>query len=86
MAVSDHVGLLGIASIWFQLGQILVFAACAPACNFNPRRVQRAGLGLTIACDVVQNHGGTITLGTAAQRGLLLRIALPIDAAIRDAT
>jgi signal transduction histidine kinase len=39
-----------------------------------------AGLGLTIARDLIQGHGGDIRLSTCAESGLEVRIRLPIIA------
>lgn len=38
------------------------------------------GLGLTIARNIIEGHGGTITLDDAAPRGLLVRVRLPASA------
>lgn len=40
--------------------------------------IEGTGLGLTIARDIVQSHGGTITLDTSPQGGLRVLIYLPL--------
>ncbi|MEZ4235440.1 MAG: ATP-binding protein [Myxococcota bacterium] len=42
-------------------------------------RFGSTGLGLPIVRDVVALHGGTVALGDAAEGGLAVRIALPLD-------
>ena len=39
------------------------------------------GLGLSIAAGAVQRHGGSITARNAADRGLIVLVSLPLDAA-----
>jgi signal transduction histidine kinase len=54
--------------------------AFAPFRRLDPARGQNvpgAGLGLTIARDVVQSHGGTIDLLNRDGGGLSVRISLP---------
>ena len=45
--------------------------------NLN-RRHEGAGLGLTIARDVVRSHGGDITLGDSPHGGLRVVVRLPV--------
>lgn len=40
-------------------------------------KIPGAGLGLTIARDVIQSHGGTISVGNKIERGLRVLIELP---------
>ncbi len=40
--------------------------------------IEGTGLGLTIARDIVQSHGGTLVLDTSPQGGLRLVITLPL--------
>ncbi|HZS37497.1 MAG TPA: ATP-binding protein [Polyangia bacterium] len=42
------------------------------------KRGQGTGLGLTIAADIVKNHGGTFEIDSAVGRGTTVRIVLPI--------
>lgn len=52
--------------------------AFAPFRRLDPARTASgAGLGLTIARDVVQSHGGTIRLNNIAGAGLCARVVLP---------
>ncbi len=57
----------------------LVFKPFRRLDNSRSRETGGVGLGLTIARDIVQSHGGDIGLSTLAQgRGLEVRIALPL--------
>ena len=42
------------------------------------KRGQGTGLGLTIAADIVKNHGGALEIDTAVGRGTTIRVYLPI--------
>jgi two-component system osmolarity sensor histidine kinase EnvZ len=47
--------------------------------NSRSRETGGVGLGLTIARDIVQSHGGEIVLGTpAGGRGLDVRVTVPL--------
>jgi signal transduction histidine kinase len=43
------------------------------------KRGQGTGLGLTIAADIVQNHGGTLEIKSAPGRGTTVRVLLPVS-------
>jgi signal transduction histidine kinase len=45
------------------------------------KRGQGTGLGLTIAADIVKNHGGTLEIESAPGRGTTVRVMLPPAAA-----
>ncbi len=42
------------------------------------KRGQGTGLGLTIAADIVKNHGGTLQIESAAGQGTTVRVRLPL--------
>src|SRR5581483_9056674 len=42
------------------------------------KRGQGTGLGLTIAADIVKNHGGTFEIDSAVGRGTTVRVLLPV--------
>jgi signal transduction histidine kinase len=42
------------------------------------KRGQGTGLGLTIAADIVKNHGGTLAIDSALGRGTTVRVDLPL--------
>jgi signal transduction histidine kinase len=42
------------------------------------KRGQGTGLGLTIAADIVKNHGGTLEIASTVGRGTTVRVELPI--------
>jgi len=44
------------------------------------KRGQGTGLGLTIAADIVKNHGGTLEIKSAVGRGTTVRVVLPTAA------
>jgi signal transduction histidine kinase len=55
--------------------------AFAPFRRLGPARGARqggVGLGLTIARDIVQGHGGTIALRDRPERGLVVEVVLPV--------
>src|SRR5262249_22298200 len=41
------------------------------------KRGQGTGLGLTIAADIVRNHGGTLEIESQPGRGTTVRVSLP---------
>jgi signal transduction histidine kinase len=41
------------------------------------KRGQGTGLGLTIAADIVKNHGGTLEIDSTVGKGTTVRIRLP---------
>jgi signal transduction histidine kinase len=45
------------------------------------KRGQGTGLGLTIAADIIKNHGGTLEIDSAVGKGTTVRVRLPVAAA-----
>ena len=50
----------------------------------NSRHRQGSGLGLAIVKQVAEQHGGTVSVANAADRGAIFRLALPTQAAERE--
>lgn len=87
MSVYDHRVVVVIADDGPGIPPELIGRVFEPFFRADPARRQNvpgAGLGLTIACEIVRRADGDIRIENGRQRGLVQSIELPLCARLRD--